>query len=76
MSRTIHCSLSVHGALKWPAKKLYGLFKGVGRHGSLSADECRRILRGYLANGVELLPLGECDGHHPVTGCPGHEVLP
>lgn len=69
----MHMSLSVVGALKWPKRKLNGLFTGV--HGrKLTADECRSILRGYLTNGVELLPMAECPGHDPVNGCPGHAV--
>jgi hypothetical protein len=74
MSKTIHVSLSVRGALKWPASRRRRLFRyRNGAGGWMRARDATDVLLGYLADGVELLPLGDCEGHDPKTGCPGHQ---
>jgi hypothetical protein len=69
--KTIHCSLSVRGALKWPKSRLRKLL--VDEKGKyLSADGAREALLDQLALGREVLPLGECPGFDFQSGCPGH----
>jgi hypothetical protein len=74
--KTIHMSLSVRGALKWPAKLQRQLCRGMthddGR--KFSRDDFRDWLLDALAHGFELLPMGPpCEGFDPKSGCPGHE---
>ncbi len=72
MGRTVHMCLSVRGALRWPKKRLRGLF--VDENGrKTSADESRECLMDHLAQGHEVLPMGECEGFDWQKGCPGHE---
>jgi hypothetical protein len=73
VSRTIHVSLSVRGALKWPPSKRRRLFRSTEGGGWLSARDATNVLLDYLADGIELLPLTDCEGHDPKHGCPGHE---
>lgn len=70
--KTIHCSLSVRGALRWPQKRLRGLLTDESGR-SLPPREAREALMQMLSEGVELLSFGDCDGFDPKTGCPGHE---
>ncbi len=73
MSRTLHTTLSVRGALGMSKRELKRLFRqSDGRY--LSADEAREHLMDELAQGHERLPLGEpCEGFDHKSGCPGHE---
>lgn len=71
--KTMHVSLCVRGALKWPKKKLRGMLVDIETGRTLSADEARDKLLDFLSQGVELLPTTKCEGHNPKTGCPGHE---
>jgi hypothetical protein len=75
-AKTMHMSLSVRGALKWPARMRRGLFRDIQTGRTLDADEAHERLLDLLSQGVELLPMGKCDGHNPKTGCPGHAVAP
>ena len=75
MRETIHCSLSVRGALRWNQKQLRGLLTDQAGH-KLSPREAREALMQMLSEGVEMLPLGDCDGFDPKTGCPGHAAPP
>lgn len=70
---TLHVSLSVRGALGWPDSKLYGLFRDETTGLYVLPAEARELLMDELARGVEMLPLGQCEGHDPKTGCPGHK---
>jgi hypothetical protein len=67
-----HVSLSVSGALRWNDKKLRGLFT-TGGGLPMSGAQVRHLLNGYLSNGVEVIPYGDCPGHDPKLGCPGHD---
>ena len=72
-STTIHCCVSIRGALKWPKRKLRGmLVDESGR--KLTADEVREWLFDQLALGRRVLPMGApCEGFSYETGCPGHQ---
>lgn len=64
--------VSVRGALKWPKKDLKGLFIVDGI--KTTSEESFNILLDRLAEGWEVLPLGEmCEGFDKKNGCPGHE---
>jgi len=78
-ARTIHVCLSVRGALRWDRRTLARACKGVtmpdGRRPT--PDELRDHLMDLLADGNEVVPLGDpCEGFDPKTGCPGHETAP
>lgn len=72
MSRTIHVSLSVRGALNWPKRKL-SIFRNPTTGRAASPDDVRQWLMDHLASGHEVIPLTEdCEGFDFKTGCPGH----
>lgn len=72
--RAIHISLCVEGAMRWPERKLEGLFKTDDGY-ALSGRACKEHLQKLFKEGVRKLPIGEpCDGFDPVTGCPGHGI--
>lgn len=68
----VHMCLSVRGALCWPKRRLAKLMRRP--NGSYAtADESREALLDWLAEGWEVLPLGDaCEGFDPKKGCPGH----
>lgn len=72
MSATLHMCLSVRGALRWPDAQLrYLCADENGDH--LKPDDVREWLMEQLAEGREVLPMGEpCEGFDYKTGCPGH----
>lgn len=72
MSLMMHASLSVRGALRWPKSQLRGLFRDSDGRLTTAAESRDRLLD-LLSQGVELLPLGQCEGHDPKNGCPGHQ---
>lgn len=76
MGTIMHASLCVRGAIDWPAKLRAGLFRH--EDGSkVSPRDARNYLLDRLAEGKELLPIGEpCEGFDYKTGCPGHEPEP
>lgn len=66
-----HVALNVRGALAWPKRELKGLLTdNDGR--KLSPDQARSALMDMLSQGIELLPIGDCDGFDYKTGCAGH----
>lgn len=71
---TLHVSLNVRGALKWPKRLRAKLFvRDDGKH--MTADEATDALLDALAAGYEHLPVGdECDDFDPKSGCRGHAV--
>ena len=73
--RTVHASLSVRGALRWDKRRLKRLAPALVVDGRQcrTAEEAREVLLDLLSDGTELLPLGNCEGFDPKTGCPGHE---
>lgn len=79
MSKTIHLSLSVRGALGWPLweqrNALRWMFRDDGtKFGSVA--ELRNALMDELAAGHEVVPMAkECDNFDFKTGCKGHEDI-
>lgn len=70
--KTVHMSLSVRGALRWPKKRLGQMVRDTETGRYLSPDATREWLMDRLSEGHEVLPLGDCEGFDPKTGCPGH----
>jgi len=71
--RTVHMWVDISGVLRWPDKKLSGMFQdefGNNQPGRV----VREYLRIQLAHGKKVLPIGECEGFSFETGCPGHFV--
>jgi hypothetical protein len=66
MSRIIHCSVTIE----------YALTNMLECFAPLTPEEAKDRLLAKLAKGHELLPMRECPGHDPVTGCPGHWERP
>lgn len=77
-AKTIHCCLSVRGALRWSAKEMKDACKWISKPdgGRFTPDELRNEFMNLLADGNEVIPMGECDDFDPKTGCRGHEVRP
>jgi hypothetical protein len=76
VSRTIHCGVSVRGALLAPYAQQRRVASTLLRGGvpCRSVQEYREALADLLVQGVEMLPIGEpCEGWDRKTGCPGHE---
>lgn len=76
MSKTIHVSLDVRGALtNWPDRMLKGMFRHPTTGAPCLAWEAKRQLADLLADGHLYLPLSKepCEGFDPRTGCPGHD---
>lgn len=72
---TIHVSLSIRGALKWPKRQLKGLFR-TESGGRTTAEQSRERLLDLLSEGKEVLPMGPCEGFDFKEGCPGHREEP
>lgn len=78
MSRTIHCCLSLRGALPWSEKEMRKAATNITRaDGSrMTSRELRATFVDLLASGNEVIPVGEaCSAFNPKTGCEGHEEL-
>lgn len=79
MSRTIHCCLSVRGALRWNKRKLRQALKWIRKDDGSpyrDADELRDAFFDELAQGHEVIPMAkDCPGFDFKTGCPGHEEI-
>lgn len=72
MSKILHVGLSIRGALKDETLARCITAKD-GRQ--LSQLEIHNILCDLLADGVEMIPIGEpCEGWNWKTGCPGHNT--
>jgi hypothetical protein len=69
-------SQSVEGALRnWRARDWRNCVMDTETGRYLSPAEVSDWLFEQHGKGVKLIPLsGECEGHDPVTGCPGHEI--
>jgi hypothetical protein len=68
--RTVHMSLSVRGALR---NRDYDWF--IKEDGTpATKDEAFEFLCDKLADGWEVLPIGDCDNFDKKTGCPGHRA--
>lgn len=74
MKKRVHMVVDIRGVLRWPNRKLAGMF--VHEDGrSLSGPDAREFLLDQLELGHRVLPMGEpCEGFSYQTGCPGHEV--
>jgi hypothetical protein len=72
MTRTLHCSISVRGALlNW--NREWRWVKAADGS-SLTKHQAKAAFLDHLARGIEHIPLGEpCEGFDYKTGCPGHE---
>lgn len=70
MSRHLHLSLDIRGALRnkdgWKA-----VSSPDGRR--VTKEEAREWLMDRLSEGKRVLPMGPCEGFSFQTGCPGHE---
>lgn len=75
MSRTMHCCLSVRGALNWPKREMKKNCNWIKKDdGSrFTPDELRDALMDELAKGHEVIPMGPCDNFDYKHGCRGHE---
>lgn len=77
MTRSTHISMSVRGALRnWTKKSYHGYLNDKETGRELSFEEAKEALMAELANGVEAIPLMECDNFDPKKGCLGHEEKP
>ena len=75
MSKIIHVSLSVRGALNWSKAEMKRMAPSIKVDGKQlrTADEVRDFLLDELSEGHEVLPFGNCDNFDWKTGCKGHE---
>lgn len=75
-SKTIHMSQSIEGALKnYTPRQFEKQFANciTGPDGKLiHPREARKLFQQKFDAGERLIPMGDCDGFDPVTGCPGH----
>ena len=72
MSRLLHASLDVRGALQMK-RSLRGMFRDGDGH-AMTNEAVRDVLFTALEQGKLRLPVGQpCDGFSYVSGCPGHE---
>jgi len=75
MSRRIHCSPSIAGALRnGRTQKLKGLFQH-DNGSDCTHREAIDFLKLKQLEGWEVLPMGECDNFDKVNGCGGHEMV-
>lgn len=76
MTRTIHMCVSVRGLLSKTRSELkratgYMLMADGSRH---TVESLREALFDELAEGHEVIPMGDCDDFDWKTGCRGHVV--
>jgi len=71
----VHMCMSVRGALNWDKATLKRNARGMSDpYGNpMTPDQVRNALMDELAQGHEVIPLGECDNFDFKTGCKGHE---
>lgn len=70
----IHLRLDIAGALmNWKKGDYARVLKNSETGKWLSPEECKRYFIEQLGDGVKYLPMGNCDGFSPHTGCPGHD---
>ncbi len=75
-TRTVHLCLSVRGALKNMSNSDLANMIVHDDGSKATADEAKDYLLDELANGHEVIPIGDpCEGFdYSGGGCPGHEV--
>ena len=78
MSKIIHCSQSVIGALKdWTDRDWQDATAWITEKGKpLTAFEIRSRFVDLLASGNHVIPIGQCDNFDPKLGCLGHDNPP
>lgn len=71
----MHMSLSVRGALRWNKADLKRNCKWItdDNGNRYTPEGLRDAMMNELAQGHEVIPLGECDNFDYKTGCKGHE---
>ena len=71
----VHVCMSVRGALNWNKAELKRNARAMSdKDGNpMTPDAVRSALMDELAQGHEVIPLGECDNFDFKTGCKGHE---
>jgi hypothetical protein len=73
MSKIVHLSLDVRGALRWSNAELGRMgFTDANGNDCNNGTEVREFLMDHLQKGHRVLPMAECDGFSFETGCPGH----
>jgi hypothetical protein len=74
MSRTMHCCLSVRGALNQTKAQMRRMASAFTVDGVKlqTADQVRDLLLDELSQGHEVLPMADCDNFDYKTGCKGH----
>lgn len=74
ISRTMHMSLSVRGALRKSDKELQSWCGSMVQDGKklTTVEAIRDCLMQALSEGYEYLPMEECDNFDPKRGCLGH----
>ncbi len=70
--RRIHCCLDIQGGIN-NAKMLKGAITVDGKK-LYTCKEVRDFLRGQLAIGRRVLPIGDCDNFDDEKGCLGHVI--
>jgi hypothetical protein len=74
----MHTCVSVRGMLRWDSRYAKRMLKTVSHDDGTpfrSVEELREYLMDELAQGHEVLPVGDpCEGFDYKTGCPGHRV--
>jgi len=69
-TRTIHMAMNIRGCLRNRAFK--GFTKNDGS--PMKPSEAQEALMQLLAEGHEVMPIGECPDFDKITGCPGHPI--
>lgn len=70
--RMIHCCLDIEGGIR-NARLLKGVISVDGRTLD-NVKDIKTFLRGQLAMGRRVLPMGDCDNFDYQTGCKGHAL--
>lgn len=69
-TRTVHMAMNIRGCLR--NRSFNGFTKLDGS--PMSQSEAQEGLMQLLADGYELMPIGECPDFDKVKGCPGHPI--
>ena len=71
-----HMHLDVCDAIRWPKKRLKGMFRHETENRSMTADEVIDELTLQLLHGRKVIPVGQCDNFdYSGGGCLGHEEV-
>jgi hypothetical protein len=75
MTHQFHLCLSIRGALSWPLRDFQRKIVPMLQHDDgrpMTEHEARNALFDELAQGHEVLPIGQCDNFDYTKGCQGH----